>query len=50
VHPAQGVGKSDMAIAKHVGVDQKTVLAWRTKLEVTREIPKSESRTDSDGW
>lgn len=33
----------------HVGVDHKTVAAWRAKLETTWEIPKSPKRTGSDG-
>src|ERR1035437_3018846 len=46
IHPG-GAGKSDSAIAKHVGVDVKTVGAWRGKL--TMEIPKSTMRPGSDG-
>lgn len=48
LHPG-GAGKSDTAIAKHVGVDQKTVLGWREKLELSKEIPKIETRTVSRG-
>ena len=47
-HP-QGVGKSDHAIGEHVGVDHKTVAAWREKLALTREIPQSAKRTGRDG-
>jgi transposase-like protein len=47
-HPS-GAGKSDSAIAKHVGVDHVTVKNWRDKLVATCEIHKSESRTGSDG-
>ncbi|MCC6392074.1 MAG: ParB N-terminal domain-containing protein [Bryobacterales bacterium] len=39
-HP-KGAGQSDSQIAQHVGVDHKTVAAWRAKLEATWEIPKS---------
>ena len=42
-HPA-GAGLSDSQIARHVGVDHKTVAAWREKLEGTWEIPKSNQR------
>ena len=45
-HP-KCVGLSDRAIAKHVGVDNKTVASWRAKL--TEEIPQSKLRTGSDG-
>jgi transposase-like protein len=48
VHP-MGAGKSDSAIAKHVGVDSQTVANWRKKLESTSEIRKSEKRTGADG-
>lgn len=44
IHP-KSQGMSDTAIARHVGVDQKTVLAWREKLELSKEIPKIETRT-----
>lgn len=47
-HP-KGAGQSDSQIAKHVGVDHKTVAAWRAKLEATWEIPKSPKRTGRDG-
>jgi hypothetical protein len=48
VHPG-GAGKSDHQIAKHVGVDQKTVLGWRAKLELSKEIPQIASRTVTRG-
>jgi transposase len=38
-HP-RGVGLSDHEIARHVGVDHKTVLNWRMKLAASREIPQ----------
>ena len=47
-HP-KGAGQSDSQIAKHVGVDHKTVAAWRAKMESTWEIPKSPKRTGRDG-
>jgi hypothetical protein len=47
-HP-KGAGLSDSQIARHVGVDHKTVAAWREKLEGTWEIPKSDKRTGGDG-
>ena len=47
-HP-KGAGLSDSQIARHVGVDHKTVAAWRAKLEGTWEIPKSAERTGADG-
>jgi hypothetical protein len=46
LHP-NGAGKSDGSIAQHLGVDPKTVSAWREKL--TMEIPESTVRTGSDG-
>lgn len=47
-HP-QGVGLSDRQISSHVGVDHKTVGAWREKLEGTGEIPQSGQRAGRDG-
>lgn len=47
-HP-KGAGLSDSQIAHHVGVDHKTVAAWREKLEATWEIPKSDKRSGRDG-
>ena len=47
-HP-NGAKMSDHQIAEHVGVDHKTVSAWRAELESTREIPQSEKRTGRDG-
>ena len=45
-HPG-GAGKSDSAIAKHVGVDVKTVGSWRDRLSM--EIPKMDHRTVTRG-
>lgn len=47
-HP-KGAKMSDTAIAKHVGVDHKTVANRRAELESTREIPKSDARAGRDG-
>jgi len=41
---ARGRTLSDRQIAKHVGVDQKTVTNWRQQLEASEEIPKIASR------
>ena len=41
-HP-RGAGLSDRKIAEHVGVDHKTVSAWREKL--SGEIPQMKTRT-----
>lgn len=48
VHPS-GAGKSDSAIAKHVGVDHVTVKNWREKLTASCEIHKMDSRTVTRG-
>ena len=48
LHP-KGVSLSNSQIAKHVGVDDKTVAVTRQELEVTSEIPKSDIRHGSDG-
>ncbi|HWQ96465.1 MAG TPA: hypothetical protein VN538_00030 [Clostridia bacterium] len=48
VHP-NAAGLSDGKIAKHVGVDHKTVLSWREKLELSREIPQIATRTVTRG-
>ncbi len=48
LHP-KGAGLSDNQIAEHVGVSDKTVAAWREKLETTSEIPKSTNRKGRDG-
>ena len=48
MHP-KGVGMSDGSIAKHVGVSQHTVSAWRQKLVSTQKISESKSRTGTDG-
>lgn len=47
-HP-KCVGLSNVQIARHVGVDEKTVRSWREKLNLTSEVPKSNLRTGSDG-
>lgn len=47
-HP-NSVGLSDRQIARHCGVDHKTVHNWRKKLEATGEIPQSDLRTGADG-
>ncbi len=47
-HP-NGAGKSDSAIAKHVGVAVQTVNSWRKQMESTFQIGKSPTRTGSDG-
>jgi hypothetical protein len=48
LHP-NGAVLSDHQIARHVGVDQKTVTNWRHELQATEEIPQSNNRTGSDG-
>ena len=45
-HP-KCAGLSNVQISKHVGVDEKTVRAWREKM--TSELPKSTTRTGADG-
>lgn len=47
-HPF-AVNKSDHQIARHVGVDHKTVGKYREQLEATGEIPQSDVRTGQDG-
>ena len=47
-HP-KCAGLSNVQIAKHVGVDEKTVRAWRDKLVGTSELPKSTTRKGADG-
>ena len=44
LHP-NGVAASDRQIARHVGVDQKTVTNWRQQLEASEEIPQMATRT-----
>lgn len=44
LHP-NGVSLSDRAIARHCGVDHKTVGAVRRELEASGEIPQMEART-----
>ena len=48
LHP-KGVNLSDRQIAKHVGVDHKTISTVRRENEVTGEIPQSTLRTGLDG-
>lgn len=43
-HP-KSAGLSDHQIAKHIGVDQKTVSNWRGQLAASKELPKMDSRT-----
>ena len=40
---------SNVQIAEHVGVSKDTVAKYRTELEATCEISKSETRTGRDG-
>lgn|GEM_PF-1824176 len=40
----RGNALSDSQIARHVGVDQKTVTNWRRQLQASQEIPKIASR------
>ena len=47
-HP-EGAERSDNDIAKHVGVDHKTVAKYRAELESTWEIPKSSRQTAKAG-
>ena len=39
LHP-NGAASSDRQIARHVGVDQKTVTNWRQQLQASEEIPQ----------
>lgn len=48
LHP-KGVSLSNRQIAKHVGVDHKTVAVIRTENELSGEIPQIESRTVQRG-
>ncbi len=41
----RGTILSDTQLARHVGVDQKTVTNWRRQLEASQEIPKMATRT-----
>lgn len=43
----RGIGLSDRQIARHVGVDQKTVTNWRRELQASEEIPQIGARTVS---
>ena len=47
-HPS-GVGLSNVQVAKHVGVDDKTVARYRADMEATSEIPRLPARTGADG-
>jgi len=47
-HP-NGAARSNREIARHLGVDDKTVGAWREKLESAAEIPQLTERTGADG-
>ncbi len=47
-HP-KAQGMSNVQIAKHVGVDDKTVRRYRAEMESTSEIPRLESRMGADG-
>jgi hypothetical protein len=47
-HPA-GVELSNEQIAKHCGVDAKTVAKYREAMKATLEIPESTKRTGADG-
>ena len=47
-HP-NGVTMANREIARHLGVDHKTVGDWREKLQATGEIPQSTQRTGADG-
>jgi ParB-like chromosome segregation protein Spo0J len=42
---ANGTSLSDCQIARHVGVDQKTVSNWRRQLQASQEIPKMAARS-----
>ena len=45
----KGAGSTDRHIAKHVGVDHKTVAPIRLELQLSGEIPQIESRTVQRG-
>lgn len=40
----RGTTLSDTQVARHVGVDQKTVTNWRRQLEASQEIPKKRAK------
>lgn len=42
---ANGAYLSDCQVARHVGVDQKTVTNWRSQLQASQEIPEMATRT-----
>lgn len=46
---ANGAGKSNSQIARHVGVDEGTVRNWRERLSSSSEIPKTETRSVTRG-
>jgi len=46
---AKAVALSDSAIARHLGVSDKTVAKYRGEMEATSEIPKSTVRVGADG-
>lgn len=46
---ANGAGLSNVQLAKHVGVDDKTVARYRSEMETTSEIPRLNTRTGADG-
>ena len=46
---AKAPGLSNVAIARHLGVDDKTVAKYRAEMVSTSEIPKSNERTGTDG-
>lgn len=47
-HP-NGATRSNRDLGRHLGVDDKTVGAWREKLESGAEIPQVTERTGADG-
>jgi len=46
---ANGVSKSDREIAKHLGVDHKTIGKYRAEMQTGGEIPQVTGRTGGDG-
>ena len=46
---ANGVSKSDREIAKHLGVDHKTIGKYRAEMQTGGEIPQVTDRTGGDG-
>ncbi len=45
----RGTTLSDTQLARHIGVDQKTVTNWRRQLEASQEIPKMATRAVTRG-